>query len=222
MQSHALILDKAIGLSPEKSEEANVNAMEQYFDPSDAGEGQQKRHDVEAALKDLDLEFYAHGAEVGWFYDLPYQGCFDAPNMPNRQRNGDGSMELCEYRPTTRPGNQLPHAFLEHQTSKVRKSTRELPRQGQLLLIGFSSAWKCFSHQRLHCELIDDEGDWKPIDDELSAQYEDVQRQQGALIVRPDRIIAYRFADDTVLREANAEYIAQRIVKKILRQDLGK
>lgn len=222
MESHALILDKAIGLSPEKSEEANVKAMEQYFDPSDAGEGQQKRRDVERALKDLDLEFYAHGAEVGWFYDLPYQSCFQEPNMPNRQKNNDGYMELCEYRPTTRPGNQLPHAFLEHPISKERKSTRELPQQGQLLLIGFSSAWKSFSHQYLHYELVCNEDNWQAIDGELSAQFGDVQQKRGALIVRPDRVIAFRFGDDIVLQEANLKQIAQNIVNKILRQDLDK
>ena len=64
MRAHALVLDQAIGLSPDMSEEDNKVVTEQYFDPSDLDKGAAKREEVNKALEHLDVEFYAHGAEV--------------------------------------------------------------------------------------------------------------------------------------------------------------
>ena len=216
MQSHALILDKAIGLSPEKSEVANVKAMQQYFDPTDAKEGHEKREEVARALKDLDIEFYAHGAEVGWFYDLPYSACYGLQCPPNPQLKSDGSMELCEYRPTTRPGSQLPHAWVENSMTKELKSTRELAAGAKLLLLAFSSAWKDFKHPLLDQEIIGPGESWHFRDSDLVAQFKDVLNG-GALIVRPDRIIAFRFEDDAALKQTDLHDVAIRIIDCILR-----
>ena len=66
MRSHALVLDHVIGLSPDKSERENVQAMQQYCDLSDTVEGDAKRQLIKEALRVLDVEFCAHGAELEW------------------------------------------------------------------------------------------------------------------------------------------------------------
>lgn len=216
MQSHALILDKAIGLSPGNAEAANVRAMQQYFDPTDAKEGQKKRGEVARALKDLDIEFYAHAAEVGWFYDLPYQTCYKVQSPSNPQLKSDGTMELCEYRPSTRPGGQLPHAWLWNGSTGEQRSTRELSSKGKLLLLAFSPAWKEFKHPLLLQEIICPAERWQLQEDLLMEQFHDVLNG-GALVVRPDRIIAFRFEDNTMLKESNLPELAITIVDRILR-----
>lgn len=214
MRSHALILDKAIGLSPKNTEEANVKTMQQYFDPTDAREGHAKRREVAHALKDLDIEFYAHGAEVSWFYDLPYEACWRGHSPSNPQLKSDGTMELCEYRPTTRPGSQLPHAWLLNEDSGEQRSTRELPAGGKLLLLAFSPAWKDFKHTLLDQETIGPGARWQLQEDHLMEQFRDV------LNGRPDRIIGFRFENNTMLKQNNLSEIAITIVDRILRLEL--
>ena len=215
MQSHALILDKAIGLSPEKAEEANVKAMQQYFDPSDETEGKEKRKEVAQALKDLDIEFYAHGAEVGWFYDLPYAASYEGRVIPNPQMNSDSNMELCEYRPTTRPGSQLPHVWLENSVTKERRSTRELTLQNRFLLLAVSPAWLDFMHPLLEQRILGPEAEWQVSDNDMMAPLNDIL-PDGALIVRPDCIIAFRFGDAAVLKQSNLGTVAVEIMRRIL------
>lgn len=215
MQSHALILDKALGLSPDKTEAANVAAMQQYFDPQNDVEGQAKRKEVQRALKELDIEFYAHGAEVGWFYDLPYRGVQSGRDIDNPQVKPDGSMRLCEYLPTMRPGSQLPHAWLRNSDSQDLRSTRELIGT-RLTLLAFVPGWQYFTHPLLELEQIGPDGPWQFADEALAEQFHDVL-PSGALIVRPDRIIAYRFDDDAVLGQSDLVRTAADIVATILR-----
>lgn len=67
LRSHGLVLDMAIGIEPTNEKEKNVEAMRRYFDDAST-EGGKKRAAVSDALYILDLEFYAQGLEIGWFY----------------------------------------------------------------------------------------------------------------------------------------------------------
>ena len=222
MQAHALVLDQAIGLTPEQSEGTNVQAMEQYFDPSDNGKGQAKRQEVNKAMNVLDVEFYAHGAEVGWFYDLDYIGDYGLVESQeaNPQLREDGEMELCVYRPSTKPGSQLPHAWLVERVQQRRISTRELLEKSRLVLLAQSAGWKRLDHSFVHVivvnendgEFMDEEGRWKEICGVLA--------DTGALLVRPDSIIAYRFFDDDILKDQDPSAQMSNVVEKVLRVKL--
>lgn len=219
MRAHALVLDEAIGLSPSKSESDNMRAMDQYFDSSDRDRGLAKRQEVEKAMKDLDVEFYAHGAEVGWFYDFEYDGTYGCSkdNEVNHQLKPDGEMESCTYHPTLRPGSQLPHAWLKGKGSSDRISTRKLIAIDRLVLLGMSDSWRNVKHPLIDVrvvdehdgDLMDSEGAWK----RCFSDFED----SGAVLVRPDTIIAYRFLDDSILREADLSVKVGSIVETVLR-----
>ena len=96
MSAPALVLDQALGLAPEKSEQDNVHAMLDYFDLTNRDSGEAKRRRAESSLDTLDVEFYAHGAEVGWFYDLDYDAEYGYNGIRDRnpQINDNGEMEL--------------------------------------------------------------------------------------------------------------------------------
>lgn len=233
MRAHALILDEAIGLAPSKSEAENMKAMEQYFDMKDEDNGYVKRQEVEKALEHLDVEFYAHGAEVGWFYDLDYEGTFGGatPSLKdwNPQIKVNGDMELCTYNATMRPGSQLPHASLIDKATGKRLSTRDLVSRDKLLLL---SMWPLWGRAQLAHPLIDarivDEADNDSPESTLSDTNNDLKRiwQQeltatGALLIRPDNIIGYLFIDDYMLQVDDQELNARKpelsdVVRKVL------
>ena len=219
MRAHALVLDEAIGLSPNKSETDNMRAMDQYFDSSDRDQGSTMRQEVDKAMNDLDVEFYAHGAEVGWFYDFVYDGTYGCSkdNEVNPQLKPDGEMELCTYHPTLRPGSQLPHVCLKDKGSGERVSTRELIAIDRFVLLGMSDNWRNVKHPLVEVrvvdehngDLMDSEGAWK----RRCSDFED----SGAVLVRPDTIIAYRFLDDRILQEADFQVKFSGIVEMTLR-----
>jgi 2,4-dichlorophenol 6-monooxygenase len=197
---------------------ANVMAMEQYFDQTNEREGAAKRQDVHRAMDLLDLEFRAHGAEAGWFYNFEYDGDYGrSGDIRNPQVNEDGKMELLYYRNTTRPGSQLPHAWLAPASGgKATTSTRDLIRFDKLVLLATSSAWKVLRVPFVEAVIVNsDDGDyvaspttWRDTFTELS--------HTGALLVRPDGIIAYRFTDDEILHHSSRGEVFGTIVNKVL------
>jgi hypothetical protein len=218
MQAHALILDEAIGLSPTKSKEENVEAVEEYFDLQDKDRGLAKRQEVEKALQHLDVEFYAHGAEVGWFYDLEYDGTYGSTNEDeNPQVKDDGEMELCTYHPTLRPGSQLPHVWLISTSTGEKMSARELMSRDKLILLTMSPTWKKVKTPLIDVKVLDtSDGDYSDLDGTLKSLRGDEMQESGALLVRPDGIIGYRFPNDIILKEPKFEAELETILRRVL------
>lgn len=219
MRAHAMILDEAIGLSPSKSEAENVEAMARYFDLKDRDSGLAKRQQVDKALEHLDVEFYAHGAEVGWFYDFDYIGTYGAnAKNQNPQVKQDGDMELCTYYETTRPGSQFAHSWLRHVDNDKRLSSRELASKDTLLLITMSPRWKHLEHPLIKVKILQSHGGYL-LDDE--GRLKELWQREGlsdtaALLVRPDNIIAYRFLDDDILTTFDYQSEVQQIIQTVL------
>ena len=219
MQAHALILDEAIGMSPAKSKKENFEAMEEYFDLQDKDRGLAKRQEVEKALQHLDVEFYAHGAEVGWFYNLEYNGTYGSANKDdNPQVKDDGEMELCTYQPTLRPGSQLPHVWAPHTSTGERISARELISRDKLVLLAMSPTWKKVNTALVDLKIFDsNEGHYEDMKETLRFLCNEKMMESGALLVRPDGIIGYQFPDDSILKEPNFELELETIVRMVLR-----
>lgn len=123
LQSHALIMDRALGISPKNNTESNVKAMEEYFTP-DSTEGKTRRQAVQNAQNILDAEFHALGAEIGWFYPN-----IDPENPITSSNHGgqllpNGELNCLQYHPSLLPGHHLPHIWLEK--NGVVRSTRDL------------------------------------------------------------------------------------------------
>ncbi|KAK3716211.1 hypothetical protein LTR37_006656 [Vermiconidia calcicola] len=205
MQAHALVLDQRSACLQRTAK----GTMQSPWT--------RKRHEVTRALETLDVEFYAHGAEVGWFYEFDYETDYGRSGMTfhHPQLKENGEMELCTYRQSTKPGSQLPHAWLGR--FGVKRSTRELAEMERLVLLGMSPSWRSIRHPLIQVMIIDgDEEDhggadgfWNEICGRLA--------ERGALLVRPDNIIAYRFADDKILSQPEPLSEIADIVKRVLR-----
>ena len=219
MRAHALILDEAIGLSPANNEAENVESMGRYFDLKDEYSGLAKRREVEKALQHLDVEFYAHGAEVGWFYDFDYNGIYGSTDkVKNPQLREDGEMELCTYHATTRPGSQLPHSWLLSKEVDGRVSTRELVTKDNLTLLAMSPKWNAAEHPLIDIKIVGDrESDFLDSEGRMKEVWEGEMASTGALLVRPDNMVGYRFSDDTIMASSTFNDEIQKIAQKVLR-----
>ena len=186
MRNHAAVMDKALGVTTTNSTEENVANMEAFFDPSHP-DYEKKRANVIEASKTTDHEFHACGIEFGWFYptvDDEGQG----GEFHGGQIKEDGSFDFTNYHPSTIPGHNLPHAWLQRGDTDV--STRDLVRDDIfVLLTGDATNWKAFQSNLMDIEVIGENG-WIPKDE----TWRDLCgiEADGAILVRPDGIVAWR------------------------------
>ena len=188
LRSHGLGMDKALGLSIENDPEANVQALERYFDESHADHAA-VREAVSAAQVGLDLEFHATGAEVGWFYpsaDINNEG---AGTNHDGALLSTGELDCTNYHPSTIPGHQVPHAWLEK--DGVILSTRNLAVPGKfILLVQNPNEWRKTTNEYVKMEVIDGQQGW--VDRDGSWAQTCGVGENGAVLMRPDRIVAWR------------------------------
>ncbi|ETN45448.1 uncharacterized protein HMPREF1541_09279 [Cyphellophora europaea CBS 101466] len=216
MRSHADVLDRAIGIHPAASVDENVKAMETYLDQTDpAGDGQ--RRAVTQALHTLDLEFHEHGTEVGWFYpsvDTEGQG---ARTNHDGQVSAEGEYDVRVYHASTIPGHHCPHAWLEDGEGR-RRSTRDLIRSDKFVLVATSRAWLAVQHELIEVVVVGGDGDsWS----DCTGAWEKVRGvgESGAVLVRPDGIVAYRWQDGTVVARDGSDVAITNVMSRLLRID---
>lgn len=188
MRSHALVMDAALGMSPESSAEDNREAIMAYFDETHP-EHENKRRAVERASETLDLEFQAPGAEVGWFY--PGIGdATDEDHEPHLLEDGDLNSALAVS--STVPGHHLPHVWVYREDQKV--AIRDLIPLDKLLLIGDDDpGWDMMESDLVEIQRVTTTG---PSDGwaEPTQEWERILGDNEAVLVRPDGIIAWRGA----------------------------
>ena len=204
-------MDNALGISPAAEPEVNVRRVEQFFDMADTGEGAEKREKVTKQLSLLDNELYAHGNEVGWFYDNSHfqRGDF-AWKSPQIMENG--LVDQNNYHPCTVPGHNLPHAWLYNSHEKQRRSTRHFVEKTMLVLLASSPSWAVVNNPWIKVVCIDDSA-WTDVDGTWTKQCQ--VSPSGAVLVRPDNIVAYRWKDDAILQgDFNSEMA--KIVQQVL------
>lgn len=179
----------ALGLRPGQTPEEAWGSLHDIF--SDADGAAVRRDALAAALALQNYRSNANGVELG----QRYSSCAvvdDGTSFPTPTRDPE-----LFYHPTTHPGGYLPHAWVEHDHRKV--STLDLVGHGGYsLIVGVGGqAWADAAEKiaaelgielpvrRIgsRCDYDDVLGDWaalREIDD------------RGALLVRPDRHIAWR------------------------------
>jgi 2,4-dichlorophenol 6-monooxygenase len=183
-------VEQAIGLSSQASAAENWDQLRPIW--QDVPGAKQKRHLINTAIATQTMEFRHHPVDFGYNYR---EGAIvhddQTPDLEPLE-----SIRL--YQPSTRPGHPLPHAFVEY--AGRRTSTAELVGAGGFLLIAGEDGhdW---------CEAAAKLAEDNAIALEavrigvLSGDYIDIrcawlkQREisaQGALLVRPDRYIAWR------------------------------
>ncbi|KZT73955.1 hypothetical protein DAEQUDRAFT_721453 [Daedalea quercina L-15889] len=193
LRSHSLVMDAALGMSAGNTPEQNWAALTPYFDPAHP-EYARKRAAVERALKTLDSEFKAPGAEVGWFYP---SADFDGEGAASRhggQLGEDGELETEFYYPSTIPGHHVPHAWLREPGDPSDKKVAVfdlIPLRQMLLLVRRRGVgWEQLESALVHVEIVGEGGDWVDADGDWARQCG--VGEEGAVLVRPDGIVAWR------------------------------
>ncbi|KAI1099919.1 FAD binding domain-containing protein [Jackrogersella minutella] len=187
MLNHGNVMDTAVGISPDANVEHNLEAVRAFSDP-DHPQYKTKRDAVKKAAEELDLEFNAPGIEVGWFYpsaDINHEG---DKTRHDGQLLDDGEYDITNYHPSTMPGHNLPHAWLKGGNKEM--STRHLIRLDSFVLLANSSQWLPLQSELVHVEVIDGKEGWSDRDGTWGSLCS--VESTGAVLVRPDGIVAWR------------------------------
>ena len=184
-------IDQALSLSPEKNPDQNWDEIRPLW--QDLPNSVEKRHGLNSAIVSQTMEFRHHNVEFGYTYAS--EAVVDdgsAPYVPlDRVRI---------YEPSTKPGHPLPHAWVERQGVRVALNT--LVHGGKFVLIAGEDGqpWVDAARKQASKLGIDLVAVRVGI---LSGDYVDArcawtkQREfgpEGAVLVRPDRYIAFRSA----------------------------
>ena len=186
-------IDQALDLSAGNTPEQNWAELRPLWE--DLPNSQEKRHAVNQAIGSQTMEFRHHNVEFGYTYSS--DAIVD-----------DGSPEYVPldpvrlYEPSTKPGHPMPHAFVEREGERVALGT--LVHGGKFLLIAgedghdwVETANKLAAANNLPLKAL--------TVGVLNADYVDVRAAwlknrgispRGAVLVRPDRYVAYRSVDE--------------------------
>jgi 2,4-dichlorophenol 6-monooxygenase len=180
----------ALGLSHENTPGQNMAQLRRMWSgrPEDAGH----RSGVLRAMRAQSMEFSELNVEYGYCYQ-------SAAVVPDGSAAPEPADDIRVYQPSTRPGAPLPHAWIDDEDGN-RRPVKDLVTPGRFLLIAGEDghAW-CQAARQLAAET------GLPLDalriGHLDGDYYDPrcawQRHRqiasdGAVLVRPDRFIAWR------------------------------
>lgn len=228
LRSHGAVMDVALGLSPSNTEEQNISSMNKFFD-KESPEGAKIRAAVVEAQRILDGEFHAIGAEMGWFYpnvDVNGEG---QATRHDGQLNEKGELDCLYYHPSTIPGHHLPHAWLRTYDEKSRKtSTRDLvdPKGFLFITQDESGFWEKVIQGSGMANLIKGAVIGKqgmPRKELVSnSMYEDLEgtwaqlcgvTNTGAVLVRPDGIVAWRTQTSSGVTPEKIQHVISTTLK---------
>ena len=207
---------EALGFVPEQSEADGWAALDTLYQPGPAGE--QRRAALRDALALMNYQFNAHGIELGYRYRA---GAVVPDGSPEPVPGRDPQLY---YQPTTWPGAHLPHAWLDGPGGRI--STLDLvtgPHFSLLTGIG-GDGWADAARRARDATgvpvdvhaigtrdgLHDNYGDW--------AALREVQGS-GAVLVRPDRHVAWRAAEYTPAAAASLSDVLRGLLANTARAD---
>ncbi|NNG38044.1 FAD-dependent monooxygenase [Flexivirga sp. ID2601S] len=179
----------ALGLTDAETEEQMAAAIEERKAATPAGAA--KRADLVTAMELKNYEFNAHGVELGQFYESAAV-VSDGAGRPEPVRDAD-----LFHQPSTVPGAHLPHAWVGD--NRTTRSTLDLCGYDRFtLLTGVAGeAWQDAAAKvaaefgvPLDCVVI---GPGRDVTDLYYdwARLREVE-ESGALLVRPDKHVAWR------------------------------
>lgn len=186
-----LMIFNATGLSPEQDEEANRAALARLW--SGREEDAEARSAFLAAVRAQSQEFSEHNVEYGYAYE-------SAAVVQDGTPPAESADDMRVHTPSTRPGSPLPHAWVDDEDGN-RRPIKDLVAPGRFLLIAgedgqpwveaaqeLAAAGRPVDALRIgHVEgdLYDARSLW--------ARHRGISRE-GAVLVRPDRFVAWRSA----------------------------
>lgn len=207
-------IDQALGLSAEKTPEENWAELAPLW--HDLPESAAKRHALNRAIGSQTMEFRHHNVEFGYRYD-------STAIVP------DGSPEYVPldpvrlYEPSTKPGHPMPHAFVERRGERIPLGT--LVHGGKFLLLAGEEghAWVEAADK------LAAENDLPLVAGTvgvLDSDFIDVRcawlknrgiSSTGAVLVRPDRYVAFRASEGVADPRAALEDALSQVLSTELR-----
>ena len=158
---------------------------------ADSPDGRMRRARMREVFHTHRIEMFDHDVELGFAYE---RGALvgDGTPLPDRDPMG------CEYRPTTRPGHRLPHVWQD--IGRQRRSTHDLldARGGFLLLAREKGDAWCEAAARaaevlgVNIRAVRVAADGDALDNDRRWAALSGVAPDGAVLVRPDAMIAYR------------------------------
>lgn len=202
---HHMAIGAALGMDPTASEDANWALLRRMW--SDAPEDADYRRQVHEALAFQSQEFNEHNVEYGY----RYESSAVIPDGTEPPANVD---DVRIYEASTFPGSPVPHAFLTGQSGEVVALTDLITPGSFLLITGESSDEWVDAAQAVSQELGIEingvrighaAGDFR--DHRLSWLRRREVSAEGAVLVRPDGVVAWRSGSGvdnpaTALRDA--------------------
>ncbi|TVY40011.1 2,4-dichlorophenol 6-monooxygenase [Lachnellula occidentalis] len=210
---------KVLGMFPEELSD-RVAMLNELTAATPAG--QSRRKELQAAIKGTSHEFHGLGIEMNQFYTGPGIYAADEP-VPFALEGRAAEDPVLYYMPSTYPGKRLPHVWLNKKCPGTPISTVDLAGKGKFtLLTGIGGeAWKLAAavvEKELSSEMnaysigfgqdwVDVYSDW----DSLRGVNE-----SGALLVRPDRFVAWR-CNDVLSDETTCADKLVQVMRSILK-----
>ncbi|SES16148.1 2,4-dichlorophenol 6-monooxygenase [Lentzea xinjiangensis] len=183
-----LLIVQTLGMGPESDPAENAIALRRL--DSGLPEDREFRDSVRQAFAAQAGEFDALNLEYGYTYA-------SAAVVPDDSPEPDNPDPVRVYRPGTRPGSPLPHAWLEDPLG-ARVALGSLVRPGRWLLIaGEDDGWTEAARElglpldvvrigQTRGDYLDPRSAWTAVRGTSAG---------GAVLVRPDRVVAWRCAD---------------------------
>ncbi len=180
----------ALGVTPDNSPEQNLAALRRVWSrrPEDA----EQRAAVLRAMRAQSMEFSELNVEYGYSYD-------SVAVVPDGTLPPPAVDEIRVYEPSTRPGAPLPHAWIDDEDGN-RRPIKDLVEPGRFLLIAGENGepW-CEAARQLasDAELPLDALRIGHLDGDLYdprcawLRHRGIE-SDGAILVRPDRVVAWR------------------------------
>ena len=179
-----------VGISPDNSAEENLALLRRLW--SGRQEDEELRRDVMSKLRAQSMEFSELNVEYGFCYD-------SAAVVPDGSPPPENVDDIRVYQPSTRPGAPLPHAWIDDEGGN-RRPIKDLVEPGRFLLIaGEDGEVWCEAARELAAEtglpldavrIGHSEGDL--FDPRLLWARRRAIQRDGAILVRPDRHVAWR------------------------------
>jgi 2,4-dichlorophenol 6-monooxygenase len=204
-----------LGVSPDNAPEQNLAALRRLWSgrPEDA----EHRSAALRAMRMQSMEFGELNVEYGYTYDSAAVVSDGAPPPALID-------DVRVYQPSTRPGNPLPHAWINDEDGHGRP-LKDRVKPGRFLLIAGEDgqAW-CDAAQELAANscLAVDAVRIGHIDGDLYdprctwLRHRQIERD-GAILVRPDRFVGWRHP--TAAEDPRAE-LARALAQILARPDL--